>query len=533
MSKKVIIIFISVCITLYAIFSEEKSNAFLEKNDSPILNEIFTVNVGIMNFKEVGNIKEINPIDTQNVVDALKNVLDKIHAVRLSKSEAVIKAVEVFVSKKTNKTPTTNGDGNTFLKKKLFLSQNQMDNAQVNELYITFKKNDTFSPIAKTWVENYSNPYYLLNVQPTFERIVAAPEEICNTAVTGKTLDLLIHGEVEKIDKYYIVTVYIYSNLLKKRVREFSFVSDSENISNKTIKTFNSLLPSLFLINYASLTIETEVTDVRLFLDSKYIGRDKVTVDYLVPGNYVIGLSKKDYEDKVINVSLSSFERKQLRLNMDTPKKLQVVDFFIEPLGTKIYINSIFQGKSPFKKALPKGNYIISAKNELYESHRYALNISDPEEKESQIVFHLKSKDINTYFKRKKMIYYATFWNFTFSLITTVPVLIFTLDFWNRAGDSSIAYNDFYDNEATVDQKKGFVDYENTEEGKRLYLYRDVFYGLSAVLLSYTAISLGFLVYGLINYLLSLEKRDFLPIIEYYNTPEGDGEVKIGASLKL
>jgi hypothetical protein len=202
---------------------------------------------------------------------------------------------------------------------------------------------------------------------------------------------------------------------------------------------------------------------------------------------------------------------------MEEKEELQVINFYIEPLGTKIFINSVFQARSPFKKALPKGDYVISAKNDLYEKHRYVFSINEISDEEKTIIFHLKSKDINSYFKLKKILYYTSFWNFTFSLIVTVPLIVFATQTWYMY-EEGVAYSE---------------DYADTQVGRDTLLAKNILYGFAAGMITHTTISLGLLFAALTNYLITLQKRDFIPIIEYYHDLEGKQGVKLGMHIKL
>ncbi|MCK4797299.1 MAG: PEGA domain-containing protein [Spirochaetes bacterium] len=520
MSNKLIFIFHFIIYCNIFIFSTTGLNNFLERNDSPLLNELFTVNIGIMKLKTVGNPLAVNPVDRQNVMDSFKNVLEKVPVIKLSRKAAVLKALKVYISKVKD----ADKEKGLFLERRLLFSGESIDKTLVYELFLEFRKNKEFYSIAKQWFENLENPFYVLNISKPFDRIIKSEDKICDIQKVNNKgqLDYLIYGEIEKIDNLYFITIFIYSCLLQKTVKEFSFVSDSENITEKSMNSMSSMIPSIFLINYASLSIDTTDDQVRFFLDSDYIGREKVFIEFLVPGKYVVKLTKENYQDRIENINLYDFEEKKLSLRIAKQQELQVVDFYIEPLGTKIFINSVFQGRSPFKKALPKGNYIISAKNDLYESHRYIFSINEIKEEESSVVFHLKSKDVKNYFKLKKTLYYTAFWNLTFSLITAVPLIVFAKYFYDKFGAAKKEY--------FKEKDKQFI---NTKEGANMFLARNVLYGFAAAMVVHTGLSLGVLFFTLANYLITLEKKDFIPILDYYYNLEGREEITVGMKIKF
>lgn len=513
----------------------EELNPFLKKNNSSLLTEMFTVNIGIMKFKNVGNLQAIDPLDSENVVNSIKNELEKVRAIQLSRKAAVIKALNVYLNKtygldnkeevkddkkEDNSRNEIDKEEMQFLKRKIFYSKENLEQTSVYEVFLKLRKNSDFNKIAKLWFENIENPFYTKNVSKPFDRILKSEEEICmmEKANNKGPLDFLFYGEIERIDNIYFITVYVYSALLNKKVEEFSFVADSETISQKVTSQIKDVLSKIFLINYASLNIDTNDKEIRIYLDNEYLGRNNVFVEYLTPGKYVITLKKEDYKNVVENISIAGFEEKKVELKMEEKEELQVVNFYIEPLGTKIFINSVFQARSPFKKALPKGDYIISAKNDLYENHRYVFNINEIKEEERTIIFHLKSKDINNYFKLKKTLYYVTFWNFTFSLVATVPLIVFAAQTWYM----------YKYGEANAQD-----DYRNSDIGRDTYYAYNILYGFAAAMTTHTIISLGLLFTALTNYLITLEKRDFIPIIEYYQNLEGDQGINIGMKIKL
>ena len=96
----------------------------------------------------------------QNYIDNfqidIKNVVDKVPAIRLSRKEAVLKASDVFLSKLNEKEKEIPA----FLKKKFLFSNTRTDHNLVYELFLELKKNEVFYPIARKWFENIENPFH-------------------------------------------------------------------------------------------------------------------------------------------------------------------------------------------------------------------------------------------------------------------------------------------------------------------------------------------------------------------------------------
>ena len=378
---KRIFFFLFFFFSLLDVVSIEITPEFLKKNNSQILKELFNCNIGIMELKSVGKLTQVNPLDTKNIVNAIKNNLDMVPSINISEKAAILKALSILKTRLTSNDKTKI----EMLEKNIINSNEYIDSALFYDFFLEIKKNSQLVEMAKPWFENYKNPFYTIKVQKPFMRISQEDKLICEMdnlkasdteSIKGK-FDFLFSGTIEKIDNLYFVTIYVYSYFDDKVLTTFSFVSDSENLTNKIDFEMKKIIPQIYRVKYGSLTIKTDDYEVRIYLDSNYIGKGNETIAYLVPNNYLITLRKENFEDAYENIYISDYEKKTLELKVETPKQLQPVNFYIEPLGTKIFINSVYQGKTPFVKALPKGEYIISTKDRYYEDLRYYLKIED------------------------------------------------------------------------------------------------------------------------------------------------------------
>jgi hypothetical protein len=512
-------IFLSLIIILFLLpysFCLDFTPDFIKRSDSTVLKDLFTLNVGIMDLKEIGKVNQINPIDRQNVSTSIKNVLESVPLVNLSNRDSIVKAINNYKAK-LDDTGKTRID---FLEKKIKFSNELVDRSYSYQFYLEMKNNGTFTSIAKNWYDNYDNPIYSLFVAKPFDRTFADDKTICEiTKLTDSkgvardgNIDFLFSGEMEKIDNYYFIRIYIYSYLQNKLIDDFSLVADSENIKEKLTEKLLEEIPIIFSIKYASLKVNTEDEDASVYLNSSYIGKKNVEIDFIPPGNYVVILRKDNYEDKIENVQLSDLENKEIELKIENQKELQILNFNIEPLGTKIYINAVYEGVTPFSKALPKGKYIVSAKNDQYENYRYFLTISEVFSEPQNIVFQLKSKNIKSFFETKKILYYTSFWNFTFSLISFIPITVLSVEYYNLSG---------------------LIAEEETDYEKAIYNANITLFGLAYFFGVYTIVGLVWLIFSLSDYLITREKKDFIPIIDFQKDTKGSDALRLGFGIRL
>lgn len=517
--KKFFLLFLYILFNFFLFSNTDYKNYFYDTTDDKAIKDLFSINIGIMNLKKTGKIQQINPLDLANIENAIKNLLEKIPSIKLSKKASITKSLNVYL-KRLSTNEKEKIEKTNYLKTKFFFSE-ELDQNLVYELFLQFREHKDFSKVTRNFFENIGNFNYPLNITSPFERSLATYEKICEE----KNLDILISGEIERIDRNYYINLFFYSYLLKSKIAELTFLINPESIDKNIKKEFSPILSKIFSINYASLEIITNDEDIKIFLNNEYIGRKNIEIEYIIPSRYVVTLKKDNFEDKNENILITDFEKKSITLNMEKKEPLQVINFNIEPYGTKIFINSVYHGKTPFKKALPLGNYVIYAKNEFYESYRYLLEINEVNVLEKNVVFHLKSKDPINYFKIKKSLYYTAFWNFTFSLATAVPVTVFANNiFYSYASYAS----SFTGKDVSASEAKQIKDMETA---------RDALYAASWITLCYTAISLGWLFYALADYIKVLDKKDFIPILEFYNknleSKKSDAGITLGINIKV
>src|SRR4030042_3625151 len=206
MLKKYIYIFLVLNISILLTGQTKLKNPFIDNSDDAMLNELFTANIGIMKFKKIGRLQLINPLDVQNVENSIKNVLDKIPAIKLTKKAAVLKSIDVY-SKKIGATFLTQKEKADYLQRKFFFNET-LDQNLIYELFLEFRTHKDYTYIAKRWYENLENPSYSLKITKPFDRSVLNNDEIC----IANNLDILITGEIEKIDKLYYINLFVYSN---------------------------------------------------------------------------------------------------------------------------------------------------------------------------------------------------------------------------------------------------------------------------------------------------------------------------------
>ena len=278
---------------------------------------------------------------------------------------------------------------------------------------------------------------------------------------------------------------------------------------------------------------DTKKDECEIYADYSYLGKQRITLDYIVPGKYLFSFLTKGSAAYKEVIEVFPNEEKKVLVKPELHQYLQTVFFNIEPAGTKIFVNSQFRGITPFWDSLPEGEYILSTKTDSYhQDYRYSFNIKEIKDDDLNFSFHLMTKDLSKEFKVKKGLYYSAFWNFTFSLITTIPLVIIATDYYNKASLSSEYYTNYVKSKMETDPDYSAVPFIETDYGKEIYNLSEALRFLSIGIAVYTVLSLGWLFYSLFDYINILEKKDFIPLLSFYSTND-KSTLSIGGSVSL
>ena len=509
-SIPLLIIFISSFSSL--IFSND--TAYDDLN--PLLKEIFTVNIGVMSSRSYGRVGDVSPVLRRDIDNTIHNTLEELRFIALTPKSSLIKAYKVFLSKR--------GSNATFQQKSveeiLSLTDERRSSNLVKMVFDEFFMDTQFSPISMNWFELYDSDIYKPSITIPFQRDLRQISEICNTRTPP--VDLLFYSEVERLGTGVFVTVKVYNNLEKKDIYSFSFISQTDNINLTTAENLRANLRYIFGINYGSINITAD-EDVQIYLNNKYEGKGNLLIEHLKPGSYTLEYRRENYDNVVIPIVLA--ENEDLRLNADFSeiRSLQKVNFLIEPSGTKVYINANYYGRTPFTTELDTGEYIIYAEHEDFDKLRYSLRIDNITDQTADVLFHLSSLDYDKIIKFKHTAYYSLFWTATFSLAVTIPAIVFAKEAFYSFGLTNSSWNN--DNPGKL--------YVETDEGFAYYFGTNFLYGFAAFSIANSVLFLGWMFYALADYLISLEKKDFIPILEFYRSEEGEFSIGFGAEMRL
>lgn len=498
-------------------------NDFIEEKDPAAFREIFTVNVGIMRFKKNGNLIDIKPLDGETIVKTIRSTIDNVPVAKLNQKDALIKTIKYIETKNT-----TSKDKLAALRNKIY-SASTNNETRTNKLIASVLLNmdsiTDLSTMKNRWFENYQQPVYTVKTYDVIDYKFNSYKNISEQATP--TYDYLITGEIEKSGSNYLITIFVYSTHRDKIIYKTAFITEKDSISINTEKKLKPLCEKIFNIKYGELSIKTG-EETEIYINSSYIGKNKLDIPFVTPGTYLITLKEPDAEPYSESLIIEPNEIKEFALTPEFKKQLQPVFINIEPAGTKIFINSQYKGTTPFRLMLPAGEFVLTTKtNDFHIDYRYTFAIDEIKDEEIAISFHLMSKDVSKFLKLKKTLYYTAFWSFTLNMTVTIPTVIISTMYYNMPLQFGNATENVLNNSKNVDAKGKIIE-------DQLSLTN------TAEILRFTAIGLGinlfaslvWLFYTLSDYLNTLEKKDFIPILHYYSSPE-ESKITIGGVIPI
>ena len=531
-SRKITIVFIVFYLMSSLLFSQSIPNQFFKNNSVKELSDLFNLNVSIMRFRNRGNINDINPVDSDNLVKIIRSTVDSISTAGMDEKDSLVKTI-TYLSEKDKS------------KKILYDSlKEKVQNTPVTHLkkyekdILTFMSSiKVLSEIRNKWYENYKKPVFSIKTTDIIDYSIIDYKTICEKQTPQ--YDILITGDIEKVQDKYLISIIFYSLHRNKIIHKTAFMTTIDKISENIEKQFKEIAKQIFYINYAELKITTG-ENTEIYINSNYMAKQNLSVRYVKPDSYLITLHETNAKPYNEVIEVYDNENKMIDLTPDFFKQKQPYLFNIEPHGTKVFINSQYAGTTPFRKELPQGNFIISAKkSDLYEDFRYSLNVNEIVEEEQAIQYHLMTRDLSKTLKMKQNLYYTAFWSFTFSLAITVPTTIIAVQFYkipNTFGNNASSFRNPTEKDPVtgeiINKPKDSEISATDQRQAELKLTADILQFTSIGLAINTVFNLGWLFYSLFDYLNTLEKKDFIPILNFYSSPEESGVI-IGGVISI
>ena len=185
---------------------------------------------------------------------------------------------------------------------------------------------------------------------------------------------LLIDGQIaDGSGGAYTLSLPYGTHYYTVRLKDFSINNQVVQI-DKNVKTINVDLTEFF----ASVNINCHDKAADIYINGELMGTGNWN-GLVVPGKCVVDVSKKGYHSQSRTTDVQEHETVDWffpALNLITGTI--VVDY--EPEGSDVYLNKELIGKTPLKKDIPVGEYIVGIKNEYYKDINRSVIVRDGQE---------------------------------------------------------------------------------------------------------------------------------------------------------
>jgi hypothetical protein len=128
------------------------------------------------------------------------------------------------------------------------------------------------------------------------------------------------------------------------------------------------------LTGYGSIDISSDPPGANVYLDANYTGETPKNMSKVIVGNHTIKLTKSDYDDEIINVSLSVGETLHLHENLTGYGSLRISSY---PSGANVYLDGDYKGKTPLDiSKVVEGWYSIKLTRQGYKDVAQMSHVS-------------------------------------------------------------------------------------------------------------------------------------------------------------
>ena len=161
MKKTHYIIIAFIVLSISRLYGDSSFFGYRDSKTTDNLDSLFVCNIGIMNLQYIGSINAINPIDADNAIASLRNILAEIPAMKFTKKAAILKAIRFYNSKNNPSNDKSKVDEELYLSEQALLftaRERRIENKFITEVYNKFKNDTNLSNICRLWFETYENP---------------------------------------------------------------------------------------------------------------------------------------------------------------------------------------------------------------------------------------------------------------------------------------------------------------------------------------------------------------------------------------
>jgi hypothetical protein len=245
--------------------------------------------------------------------------------------------------------------------------------------------------------------------------------------------DLLIGGSVKVVQGYILYDLWAYEPSMESIVYTFRDAAQPEQVYASLTEAAQGLIGIILGRDWSALSIQPDPPQSTVFIDGVSMGEGKVQSAYLKPGEREIRVASPGYKEETRAVTLASREVQTVSIALEKEAAPNIT-LFSDPPGSDIYVDSVWQGKTPLSLELPP----VRSRVQLDRTGFYDLPFSIGPGSVSDVSLSLQ-RDVGSRADLQKIArndFYGSFGFFALSL--PLPIFLYSLSL-----DYGALYNTF------------------------------------------------------------------------------------------
>jgi hypothetical protein len=197
--------------------------------------------------------------------------------------------------------------------------------------------------------------------------------------------DLIVGGELDRVENYLYVRVWAYHRAHTEEVFESSTTALPEEVRGSMDTLVDELATALLGRPWARLSVRASSDRAAIYVDSKLAGFGSAELPFLSSGTHEIRVVGQQGRPVTKTVELTERAEETVVVELPEPDSEQV-RIRTEPGGAELYDGALWQGTTPLSLPRPETRRALRLRKEGHYESRVVLSPDAPEELSYQLV---------------------------------------------------------------------------------------------------------------------------------------------------
>jgi hypothetical protein len=165
-------------------------------------------------------------------------------------------------------------------------------------------------------------------------------------------IDFLIGGRLSEVQGYLLLDLWAYDATRQKMVLSSREAAGRDEFYTSLSSVGKELVGEILGRDWAVIAFKPDPPDAALFLDGTLTASGVSPRLYLTPGEHLVRVSSTGYRDDTRTLVLEPEQQASLAVTLEKEQRGSVT-IATDPPGADLYVDSIWQGKTPIAVPLP------------------------------------------------------------------------------------------------------------------------------------------------------------------------------------